>query len=68
MFPEKGATTDGADNTNVWGAHAARVLVLAARRNNLFQQKEAKITKVFRLGNSESWFPLLPSVKIFGPS
>jgi hypothetical protein len=42
QFPEKEATTDGADHTDVWGAHAARVLVSAARRKNLFQQKEMK--------------------------
>jgi hypothetical protein len=46
-------TTDGTDNTDVWGAHAARVLVSAARRNNLFQQKG---TKVLSLGKTESLF------------
>jgi hypothetical protein len=27
QFPEKEETADGTDNTDVWGAHAARVLV-----------------------------------------
>jgi len=36
QFPKRKATTDGADHPDVWGAHAARVLVSAARRNNLF--------------------------------
>jgi hypothetical protein len=45
QFPENQTTTDYANHTNLRGAYAARVLVSAARRNNLFQQNETNGTK-----------------------
>ena len=47
QFPEKEATTDFRDNTDVWGAYAARVLVFGGSpKQSSFLQKETKRTKV----------------------
>jgi hypothetical protein len=59
---KKEATTDGADNTDVWGAHAARVLVFGGSPKQSFEQKATKITKFSSLDVTEPLFPLLPSV------
>ena len=44
-FPERG-------NAALWGAHAARVLVLAARQNNLLCQESSRPAKAFGVAST----------------
>jgi hypothetical protein len=46
-------TTDSKDNTDVWGAHAARVLAFGGSPKQSFQQKETKITKIFLVSQND---------------